>query len=274
MGSPQHVWCLMGGFLMQALSDVHLNKSVGIQAKLSHQIQDPLHTLLLLSGIFYTLVPPHLGLEHAGSISIIAPTQWRHLSWVRSVHGCIAFRKLHRWHLESFRYRGTMNLSVSHLNPVYKDSQIHPWATLKRSKRWGFAVFNTLFHLPVLESVFLTLFCHLWVKVHMAARDHTGRSLLRRCTQAFAASAIWHLPQDAVGLVLRDWWPKLDHALKEADVCFTTCAYYPPFDSKPCTPMATPLGFPNKTDMALLSPSANKAQPWHICQGHEGATFG
>lgn len=38
--------------------------------------------------------------------------------------------------------------------------------------------------------------------------------------------------------------------------------------------MATPLGFPNKTDMALLSPSADKAQPWHICQGHEGATFG
>lgn len=41
------------------------------------------------------------------------------------------------WHLESFRYRGTMNLSVSHLNPVYNDSQIHPWATLKRSKQWG-----------------------------------------------------------------------------------------------------------------------------------------
>lgn len=135
MRSPQHVWCLIGGFLVQALSDVHLNKSTGVQAKLSHQIQDPLHTFFL--GIFYTLVPPDLGLEHAGSISIIAPTQWRHLSWVRSVHGCIAFRKLHRWHLESFRYMGTMNLSVSHFNPVYNDSQIHPWATLKRSKQWG-----------------------------------------------------------------------------------------------------------------------------------------
>ena len=106
MRSPQHVWCLMGGFLMQALSNVFLNKSIGIQAKLSHQIQDPLHTFLLLSGTFYTLVPPDLGLEHAGSISIIAPTQWRHLSWVRR---CIAFRKLHRY-LESFRYMGTMTL--------------------------------------------------------------------------------------------------------------------------------------------------------------------
>ena len=87
--------------------------------------------------------------------------------------------------------------------------------------------------------MFLTLFCHLRVKVHMAARDHAGRSLLRRCTQAFAASAVWHLSQNAVGLVLRDWRPKLDHALMEADVCFTKCESYPPFDSKPCAPMAS-----------------------------------
>lgn len=56
-----HVWCLIGGFLMQALSDVFLNKSIGVQAKLSHRIQDPLPTSFLALRDFLYFSPSWLG---------------------------------------------------------------------------------------------------------------------------------------------------------------------------------------------------------------------
>ena len=143
MRSPQHVWCLIGGFFDANTLRCSSKQINFVRAKLSHRIQDP----LLRDFLYFS--PSRLGPgarwqhQHHCPNAVETP-QLGALS--ASLH-CISQAPPLTFRICLCHILILSTTTVQYiLEPRWKEA----------SNEAAFAVFNALFHLPVLESVFFS----------------------------------------------------------------------------------------------------------------------